>query len=399
MDFVFWGIVLIPVVISLFCKFALRWEISWLEWGAQVVIGLACLSLIWAGGRYSATADTEIVNGAVTAKDVWRFSCPINTGNPCRNGYSCNCVQVPYECGSSDSKGNYQSRTCYRTECDTCYKYDWEQNWYVHNNMPVSNKLEIDRVDEQGAREPPRYSRVNIGDPTSAQHSYQNWVKASVGTLYSEDKGKDDIYAQIIGTYPTKVYDYYMVDRVLTPNFKLRNEAAWNRELAKAVSTLGPQKQMNLVVVIAENVPRDYAYGLRRSWEGFKKNDAVIIIGTRGGAIQWAEVMSWSKNELFNVELRNKISVDMRGQDINAVDPALFFSMVHDVGMRNFERRPMAEFEYLKGSIPPPLWLMIACAIAAVLLGLGTSYIFNRVDLDDALLSRFRGNSRFNRFR
>jgi hypothetical protein len=395
-DFIFWGIVLIPVAISLFCKFALRWDISWLEWGAQVVIGLACLSMIWAMGRYSAASDVEIVNGAVISKNAWRFSCPEDTSNPCRNSYQCH----PYEvCTSStDSKGN-TTQSC-TTHYHTCYDYPWEQNWYVNNNMPVNQSIEIDRVDRQGAVEPPRYTQARIGDPTSAQHGYKNWVKASVGTLYSQDKRSNETYAALIPGYPLKVYDYYNVDRVITPTkLKLANEDAWNYELAKAVSTLGPQKQMNLVVVIAEGVGRDYAYGLRRGWEGFKKNDAVIVIGTRNGAIEWAEVMSWSKNKLFEVELRNAISVDMQGQAINSVDPAQFFAKVRDVGMRNFERRPMAEFEYLKGSIPPPAWLSWVCAIVAIVLGIGTSYVFNRVDLDAALFSRLRGNRFNNRYR
>lgn len=394
-DFALFGIILIPVAISLFCKFALRWGISWLEWGAQVLIGCICLTLIWGIGRYSAADDVEIVNGAVTGKHAWKFSCPTNTSNPCRNSYSCNCHQV---CTSStDSKGN-TTQSC-TTHCDTCYVYPWEQNWYVKNNMPVNSEIEIDRVDRQGKRMPDRYREVRVGDPTSATHRYKNWVKASVGSLYSNDERASETYAALMSKYPNKVYDYYRVDRIVTPTkFKLVNEDAWNEELSKALSTLGPTRQMNMVVVIVEGVPREFAYGLRRHWEGFKKNDAVIVIGTRNGAIEWAEVMSWSKNELFNVQLRNAISVDMQGVAVNAINPATFFAQVKDISQRNFVRRSMKEFEYLKGSIPPPTWLMWTAIIAAIVLGIGTSFIFNRVDLDAAIFNRGTRFNHFNRF-
>ncbi len=387
MDFILFGIILIPVVISLICKFGLRWEISWLEWGAQVLIGVLCLTLIWAMGRYSAADDTEIVNGAVTGKHAWKFSCPTNTSNPCRNGYSCNFREV--------CSGSGKDRSCHM-EHDTCYTYSWEQNWYVDNNMPVSKSIEIDRVDRQGRNMPDRYDEARIGDPTAAPHHYKNWVKASVGSLYSKDESAVETYAPLMTPYPNKFYDYYNIDRIITPTkFKLANEAAWNRELAKILSKLGPSRQMNIVVVIADGVPREYAYGLRRHWDGFKKNDAAIIIGTQNGAIQWAEVMSWSKNELFNVELRNAISVDMQGVAINSVDPAVFFAKVADVSQRNFVRRPMKEFEYLKGSIPPPTWLIWVSIVVAIVLGIGTSYVFNRVDLDASVL----GGRRFKTWR
>lgn len=40
MDPTLFFIVLIPVAISLAAKFLLRWDISWLEFAAQVLIGL-----------------------------------------------------------------------------------------------------------------------------------------------------------------------------------------------------------------------------------------------------------------------------------------------------------------------------------------------------------------------
>jgi len=379
-DPILFGIILIPVVISLFCKFVLRFDISWLEWLAGLLIGIACLSLIWAVGRYSAAGDTEILNGTVQSKNVWRFSCPTNTSNPCTNGYTCHSHQV--------CSGTGKDRSCHE-EHDTCYVYDWEQNWQVKTNVPTLPEVDIRRVDDQGAVEPQRWSAVRVGDPASAPHSYKNWVKASVNSLFKEDKGKDETYKSLVPSYPSRINDYYNINRIVTPNYQLANKADWNTELSRILSTLGPSHQMNMVVVVANNVPRDYAYGVRRSWQGFKKNDAILVIGLQNGKIEWSEVMSWSKNSIFNIELRNMVT-DMRGTDINAVNPADFFAKVQAISAKDFVRRPMKEFEYLKGDIPPPMWLIVVATILAVVLGVGSSMVFNNVDLDAAIFNRRR---------
>jgi hypothetical protein len=381
------GIILIPVAISLFCKYALRFEISWLEFAAQLVIGFCVFSLIWAVGRYSAAGDTEILNGTVQSKNAWRFSCPTNTSNPCRNGYSCHSHQVCSTVGS----GKDAHESCHE-EHDTCYEYDWEQNWYVKSNVPTASEIEIKRVDAQGAYMPPRYDKVQVGDPVSGTHAYKNWVKASVNSLFKEDAGKDETYKALMKPYPIGIVDYYNIDRIVTPNFPLANKQAWNWELSKMLGKLGPSRQMNMVVVIANNVPRDYAYGVRRSWQGFKKNDAIIVIGLQNGKVSWGETMSWSKNSIFNIEMRNMVT-DLQGTDINAVNPATFFANVQTISTKDFVRRPMKEFEYLKGDIPPPVWLIVLSVILAILFGVGTSVLFNNVDLDAAIFSGRRNQN------
>lgn len=371
MSMAIWALCLIPLLIPLCAKYFLSLDISWKEYAVQAVSGVLIVCMIWAIGNMTANSDREILNGAVTGKEAWKFSCPTNTSNPCRNGYDCNCHEV---CSTStDSKGN-QTKSCH-TECDTCYEYRWEQNWYVNSNL--QSRIEIDRVDEQGALQPDRWSSVIKGDPVSITGSYKNWVKASSKSLFKEDPVADERFAKIIPEYPIEIYDYYRINRVLTPNVKLANISVWNEELSKVLSIRGPERQLNTVVVIVKGVDRSYANAVRRSWHGFKKNDAVLFIGLDGqNRVAWGETMSWSKAEIFNVEARDYIQ-RYTGTAITDIEPKLFFNGYSQIA-KSFVRRPMKEFEYLKGDIPPPNWLIWVAAIFALAFSGGTSYIFHR---------------------
>jgi hypothetical protein len=81
---------------------------------------------------------------------------------------------------------------------------------------------------------------------------------------------------------------------------------------------------------------------------GFKKNDAVIFIGVNPDkSVNWAEVLSWSKNSIFNIELRDDIRA-MKGElDLRSVILRLYH-----IGMDKYERRSMKEFEFLRDQIP-----------------------------------------------
>lgn len=372
MDLALFLLFLVPPAIGLIARFVLKADISWKEMGIQVIGGCLVLSLIWCLGRYSAASDTEILNGTVTGSHSWRFSCPTNTSNPCTNGYTCHSRMICETTGS----GKDQTTTCHE-EHDTCYVYDWEQNWYVDSTL---GDFQIARVDDQGAKEPPRYSIVRIGDPVSTTHGYMNWVKASADTLYAEADHDVEHYAALLPTYHQRIYDYYKLNRVYTPNVKLANISQWNDALSRMQGPLGSTKQININLVIVEGVARDYAPAVRRHWEGFKKNESVIVVGLRGGLIDWAESMSWSKNSIYDVDLRNMIE-DRRGTAFASIDPTEFVGSISEIVRRDYVRRPMKEFEYLKGEIPPPAWMIWVASIMALLYGVGTSYVFNRVEI------------------
>ncbi len=375
-----WLICLIPVCIALFAKFALKFDICWKEFAIQVAIGIIAVSLIWVGGYFSKTGDQEVWNGAVTATNVATERCYKDMFAPkvCRNSYSCNCHQV---CSTSyDSKGN-ATQSCH-TECDTCYRYPWEKDYNVESNV---GNFTIARIDNQGRNVPPRWAQTRVGDPVSTTHNFQNWVKAASGTLFRDADSIMEKYEGKLPTYPIQIYDYYNIRRTLTVGTRLSNVDKWNSEISKALVTLGPTRQMNLIVVVANNVDPDYAYALRRHWDGFKKNDAVVFIGTRNNTVAWVEVLSWSKDASFEVKSRTYLNT-LVGQHITTLDPKVVVPQIGAIAKTSFVRRPMKDFEYLRGDIDPPGWLLWTSIIFSIIMGAGLSAYFHANEL-------FTGNS------
>lgn len=377
MEPILFAIILIPPAIALMAKFVLHWNISWIELAVQIAAGAAILAMVWFLGRGFVGSDKEVWNGVVTSKAPHTFQCPTNTTNPCRNGYDCNCYQVCTP--TTDSKGNVTGQSC-TTYCDTCYRYPWERDWHVESTL---GRFTIARVDAQGAQQPPRYGQTRIGEGVSQTRRFENIVAASANTLFRDSASIAERYTDILPEYPLAIFDYWRIDRVITPNVRLANERLWNTELSRALGEIGPQTKINAIFVFVD-AERNYAPALRYHWSGFKQNDAVIVIGVRGGVIGWAEVMSWSKNPAFDIELRGALE-DYAGQPLTALNPSVVVGQFQDVAKRQFQRRSMEEFEYLRADIPTPKWLIVLSMLLAVAIGTGTSVLFHRFDLDEEL--------------
>ena len=128
--------------------------------------------------KYSAMGDTEIWSGRVVKKQRETVSC-------C-HAYPCH----PHSCGKDS--------ICW----DICYEHLWDYDWVVYTNN--GEEFDIDRIDRQGCGEPPRFTRVSIGDPTARAHSFTNYVKANPWSLFRRE-GYQKKFA--IPKYPSKVYD------------------------------------------------------------------------------------------------------------------------------------------------------------------------------------------------
>ena len=313
--------------------------------GLQLIIGCLLVTGLYFVGRYSKTSDTEVWNGQVIRKAMVRVSC--------RHSYSCNCVQV--------CSGTGSNRTCTEV-CQTCYER-------VYLRGLPNEYINIDTTDRQGLREPPRWTKAQIGDPVAETFGYTNWVKAVPESLFHNDATLSDKYKDFIPKYPLKVYDYHYVDRVLPVGVKIPDLAQWNRDLAVELEILGPNRQANV------NDP-SYAYALKNAWLGGKKNDIIIVVGTATWPkIDWVNVFSWSKNDLVNVRLRDDLL------KMGTMDRTKFMDVLRNDAYTYYVRRPMAEFEYLKDEIEPPLWVIIAGLILGVGCSIGFTVFFANNDI------------------
>ena len=107
-------------------------------------------------------------------------------------------------------------------------------------------------------------------------------------------------------------------------------------------------------------LPGDGRHGNRQRLLG---NQRILLdkgIDLDGQKIEFVDVVSLTKSEIFKIELIDQITEQdtiHREAILNAVEKQI---------EKNFERRRMRDFEYLKGAIDPPVWLMTALLIVLI---------------------------------
>lgn len=344
-------LLLFPLVWPFVAKAIWKRDVSWKEVGINIVIVVMLVSGVWYAGRWAKTADTEVWNGEVTGKEkVW---------TSCEHSYPCN----PYPC-NCDKNG---CSTCWHT----CYEHANDWNWTVRTNI---GNVNIARIDRRGSKEPPRFTQVKLGEPVSLTYPFTNYIKAVPESLFHA-KGGNESFLSLVPPYPLTVYDYFHVDRVLAAGVNVPDLAQWNRELPLILRDLGPKKQANVVILFVNTADQNYVYALEKAWLGGKKNDIVLVVGTsQYPKIDWVHVMSWTKEELFKINLRESV------KSLGTVDRDQVLKHVHDETLSSFQRRHMKEFEYLKYSIEPPTWVTVLAALLAIGGSVGLSIYFKEND-------------------
>lgn len=329
-------------------------ESDWVIGLVCAFIGILVVASVTLGSRYSATQDYEIINGVVVSKS--------RTHGTYEESYRCRCRMVTRT--SRDSSG--RTTTSSHEECDTCYRTHYTVEWDVQTQV---GSYEIDSRDTLSRSvydtpDPKRYVIVNKGDPVSRRVPYRNYIQAVPESLFAvvSEEFKKPFLAVLPG-YPENIYDFYRVDRFLSPGLSFEDAALWNEGISKITGELGPLKQVNVIVVIAKQTDQRYALALQDHWDGANKNDVVVVIGSEDGkTINFATVLSWTKRDIFRIQLQDTIA------EMQTIDRTKILQAVYDQIVKNFERRKMADFEYLKDSIPLPNWVIIT-SILIVLLG------------------------------
>ena len=296
--------------------------------------------------------DREVWNGVVSSKDSEHVSCS--------HSYQCNCHE--------SCSGSGKDKSCHES-CDTCYEHSYDVDW----NVFTSNRetIKIEREDRQGTTQPARWTAVRIGEPTSVEHAYKNYIKGSPDTLFRH-QGLVDKYKGKIPQYP-RVHDYYHVNRLISVNGAWAdNPGAWIEGLDKINAEVGSPKQANVMVVLVRGLSAEFYYALEEAWIGGKKNDIVVVVGVDDQSVpQWATIMAWSKNEMFKVKLRDDI-MDAKGP---LVRDAFLATVKADV-TQLYQRKPMADFQYLEASITPTSGQLAFGIIVSLLVSIGLSWYF-----------------------
>jgi len=342
-------------------------EVVWQEFLGHlaicaVVAGASC------GIMYcSSTTDTETWNGSVTGKKQVKVSC--------EHDY---CCQTCQSC-STDSKGN---TSCTDYCCRTCYDHPYDWDWRVYTTLSDFN---ISRIDRQGNKEPPRWTKVQKNQPVAEVHRYTNYIKAAPDTLFRQ-QGLVEQYKGQLPQYPQSKYDYHYMSRLVLQGVNLPDRPNWDYELQMVNARVGAPRQANVVLVFTKGKSQEYFDALRQHWLGGKKNDILVVADVSEDTINWVKVSSWAKFDIFNVKLRDEL------KELGKLDRPKFLSIVEKNVFAHFERKPMKDFEYLKASITPSTTGLIISMIINLILSVGLGIFFLTNDVNE-------GGRRFNRYR
>jgi hypothetical protein len=332
--------------------------------GIQIIICVSIVVIVWFAGKANMTADMELINGMVTGKAKVKVSCS--------HSYQCNCITT---CSGSGS-----TRSC-TTICQTCYDHPYDYDWRVYTSMFNRKSFNIRRINSQGTKEPPRWTKIEKGDPTTAEHGYTNYVKAVPRSLFNMTTDVDD-YKDKIPEYP-RVYDYYRVNRILTIDMGLPDAVKWNKDLSEILKLLGPMKEANIIIIAVKIDDPKYKYAVENAWLHGKKNDIVIFLGTNDGkTFAWVDVMSWAKNDIFNVELKDAL------YRIGAFDRVKVMATIKDITSRLFVRRSMEEFKYLENEIEPEPWVQMLAGVLGIVMSIIATLVMHYVDVDEMIFGR-----------
>jgi len=349
------AILLIPILVDLgFLIFGGR-KFSIKKFLVDLAVQTVLMGIIAMCIGHQNTADTEIWNGRVTKKAREEVSC--------EHSYSCNCVHV--SCG----------KNCSTTVCQTCYDHAYDVDWAVYSS--IGSRLTINRISRQGVKRPPRFDAVVVGEPFSETHSYKNYVKGSPDTLFRH-QGLTERFKNALPGYPKQVYDYYKLDRFVTPGFSVTDAHEWNLDLMQLNADLGSKYQVNAVVVVTKNQPDDYFYALEQQWIGGKKNDVVLVIDVDDtNKINWVNVLGWTDNKIFQVELRDDV------ERVGVLKRDLILGALNNNIRLNFIRKPMKDFEYLSGLIKPTTGQWIFAMVFGLILSVGMNVFLEMNDIFD----------------
>ena len=310
----------------------------------QIAVGVGVVGVVimiggFYGSRAAATDDIEIWNGQVVSKAREHGSY--------QRAYECNCTTEV-----RNSKGEVTSpRTC-----QTCYEDHYTVKWSCNTTV---GDYTIESLDETSRRvystpDPRRYTTIQKGDPVAKRSHYTNYVQAVPDSLFSTVYGMKEKFekAGLLPNYPDNVYDFYRINRFITPGWAPADAAQWNERISMALREIGPRKQVNLIIVVAKTDDPNYEYALREKWEGANKNDVVVLIGsTAYPKIDFVRVISWTKVELFKIELQDDILAK------GTIDQSIVDMAIAQIN-KNFDRRRMREFSYLENMIEPPVWVI-----------------------------------------
>lgn len=307
-------------------KFALIISVSI----ASLVSVLVVSGITYAGINLQ-LMDKEVHSGEITKKD--------RVHGHYVETYQCNC--------STDSNGNRR--------CQTCRRDHYTVEWMAYSNIGDFTIKKLDSTSRRVYQEPDpnRYTQVMIGEPVAAERRYRNYFKGIPNEyLWNDGLNVDPSLLALVPNYPS-VYDFYRIDRVLNVSDLMKNDTvlSYNSIIADKLKTLGPKKEVNLILVVAPP-NKSMKYAIREKWDGGKKNDVIVILGMDDSVIEDAQILTWDKNHLFSAKLSDALI------EHGVLNDELL-NIIFETIESDFTRPKMSEYDDLLIYIQPPWWAIL----------------------------------------
>ncbi len=361
-----WLLLSIPVIATiLILLFAPKHKVTWWEhlimYGTTIVSILITILVV----KVSSVTDTEYWNNKatrVTYYESW-------------NEY------IHQTCSSTcccDSKGE----NCTTTYYDCSYVKEHHAYWEIEDDG--GHTINIDKEEYQRIVKKwgvmPTFREMNhpyhtkdgdayyVDFPNQdekiecvvTQHSYTNKVQAvdnifKFATIKKDDKKKYELY-----DYP-KIYDGYKQDAILGDGDMTQFIAEQKMQTLNA--KLGRKKQLKAFILIFTNQPQEAGRMQESYWQGGNKNEYILTIGVDDkNNIQWVYPFTWAKKSIVKVDVESFVLK----QKVLKLDEVVDY-MYNELD-QNFERKPFAEFNYLKVR-PKPRHILISGIIILLVIG------------------------------
>lgn len=355
-----WINIIIPFAIGLFLLFTHK-EYVITELLAQVVLSVGILMMVYfLFFRYTTDLYSEnYYNGYIKQFEHYDDYTSIET-------YPCGTAKAPRTCTRTVHHPDEYYVVTTNNHQIRVNKSNWRyaKNEFGRHSNSIFGGPKVRFSQSWGGSEYFALPTRNI--PASSVHSEINYVKATVNNIVKANTFKEEITRGLkdgsLKQYPSRVstpYGKIRLNRILGGGTK-----AQQLEVDKIAGALGRAKQVNPLIYVVHNQPRDFVHTLKSYWEGGRKNDAILILNMKDGKVDWSDTIAWTKNADFLV---NATKV-YKGKNLDEVIP-MFRSEI----LLHFVREPMKNYKYLEDEIS----LSIYAQLAIILLNLiGSFFLF-----------------------
>lgn len=199
--------------------------------------------------------------------------------------------------------------------------------------------------------------REDSAIPTSTEHVEANYMQAADTSL--KVQGVKQNYVDFLVEYPRVTsgkYGNIDFDRVIEQKTKVGGNfhQLVDRQLDKALQTLGSQKQCNIVVYVVGTENVGFFQALREHWQEGKKNDICVCIGYTQEKIRWCQVMTYTDHALFVENLERDVRHLETLENMGNALVKVILKNINAPDAAGYLRKPMADFEFLASDVSIP---------------------------------------------